>query len=152
MTIGFGTQWIGDEKGCVVRRLPQREEYVKPDLEAVLIHYGIQPRGKKFMASCPWHKDTRPSLSVDLNKQLFKCQSCGRGGDSWTFIQEEERTDFRGAQAAGAALGLTQGVADGEREERSGSAYAGTGGRSVARRKGHREGRRTWRPTWGSAD
>ncbi len=29
---------------------------------------------------CPFHKDSDPSLKVDLNRNLFKCFGCGEGG------------------------------------------------------------------------
>ena len=37
---------------------------------------------------CPFHEDTRPSLSVYIDKGAFKCFSCGaKGGDVLAFHQ-----------------------------------------------------------------
>ena len=127
-------------------------EVGKPDLELVLTHYGVRIHGKKFMASCTHHQDNKPSLSVDLNKGLWKCQSCGRGGDSWTFIQEQERTDYRGAVEYAARASLSAEAAGvGEVDERrSGSYY--TGGSKLAHGKRVGQERRSFRPSWSRAE
>jgi DNA primase len=41
----------------------------------------------KKMGMCPFCEDGTPSLSVDIEKQLFHCFSCGVGGDVFTFLQ-----------------------------------------------------------------
>lgn len=64
----------------------------KPELRVVLEHYDVMvPSSRdKQMVRCPFHDDRTPSMSVDLRDHLWKCFSCGRGGDSWTLIQECE--------------------------------------------------------------
>lgn len=42
----------------------------------------------KAKALCPFHDDNNPSLSIDGDKQLFKCFSCGQGGDVFSFVRE----------------------------------------------------------------
>jgi len=73
-------------------------------------------KGKDFVGLCPFHADHRPSLSVSPTKQIFKCWSCGAGGDAIKFVQMQQRVEFREAlailarragielQSAGAAL------------------------------------------------
>ncbi len=39
-------------------------------------------------ALCPFHDDTNPSLSIDNNRGLYKCFSCGAGGDVFNFVRE----------------------------------------------------------------
>jgi DNA primase catalytic core len=39
-------------------------------------------------AICPFHEDRNPSLSIDASKQIYKCFSCGVGGDVFHFVQE----------------------------------------------------------------
>jgi len=66
-------------------------------------------KGKDFVGLCPFHPDHRPSLSVSPAKQIFKCWSCGAGGDVIRFVQLRERVDFREALeilARRAGLGL----------------------------------------------
>ncbi|MGX7106922.1 DNA primase [Hutsoniella sourekii] len=56
-------------------------------------------RGSNYMASCPFHEDNNPSFSVSQPKQIYKCFSCGRGGNVFGFIQEIEGIDFPQAVA-----------------------------------------------------
>jgi len=82
----------------------------KPLLEPVLEHYGVVLNGRRVqMAQCCFHQDDTPSMSVNLNRQLWRCHSCNRGGDVYTLVEEKEETDYRGAVAALAALGLEAG-------------------------------------------
>lgn len=37
---------------------------------------------------CPFHDDHNPSLKVDAVRQIFKCFSCGAGGNVFTFVLE----------------------------------------------------------------
>ena len=39
-----------------------------------------QKGGSRYEALCPWHSDTKPSLQIHDNKNLFKCFVCGKGG------------------------------------------------------------------------
>ncbi|MFF3249757.1 CHC2 zinc finger domain-containing protein [Actinacidiphila glaucinigra] len=43
------------------------------------------------MAKCPLHDDNTPSLSYKLDEGLWRCHSCGKGGDSFSMIQEYHR-------------------------------------------------------------
>lgn len=54
----------------------------------------LQKRGSNYLASCPFHEDRNPSFSVSQDKQIFKCFSCGRGGNVFTFIQEMDGVSF----------------------------------------------------------
>jgi DNA primase len=57
----------------------------------------LRPAGGKFKGLCPFHDDHRPSFDVDPRFQNYRCWSCGKNGDVFTFIQEHERVDFREA-------------------------------------------------------
>ncbi|HEY4845120.1 MAG TPA: DNA primase, partial [Candidatus Dormibacteraeota bacterium] len=46
---------------------------------------------------CPFHQEKTPSLYVSPEKQLWHCYGCQKGGDHFTFIQDIEHVDFRGA-------------------------------------------------------
>src|SRR5699024_3941066 len=54
----------------------------------------LNKSGQNYFAHCPFHEDRTPSFSVNENKQIFKCFSCGRGGNVYTFIQEIEKLSF----------------------------------------------------------
>jgi hypothetical protein len=60
---------------------------------AVLTHYGIELRGRSAerMARCPFHEDDKPSLQVNVEKNLFTCVACGAGGTVLDFVARMER-------------------------------------------------------------
>lgn len=80
--------------------------------------------GKEFVGLCPFHNDHRASLTVSPSKRIFKCFSCGAGGDALRFVQMFERVGFRQALellANRAGIDLAQGSGphrdDAQREE-----------------------------------
>ncbi len=46
------------------------------------------------MAICPFHPDTRPSLSINRARQLFHCFGCHAGGDVFHWVQRMEGCAF----------------------------------------------------------
>ncbi len=50
--------------------------------------------GKNFFGVCPFHDDHSPSMSVSRERQIFKCFSCGAGGNVFKFIQDFENISF----------------------------------------------------------
>ena len=57
-------------------------------------YLALKPQGKDLVGLCPFHNDRRPSMSVSPAKQIFKCFSCGAGGDAIKFIMLKERMTF----------------------------------------------------------
>ena len=47
---------------------------------------GLKARGRQWTGLCPFHADTRPSLDVNPDKQLWVCRACGAGGDAIRFM------------------------------------------------------------------
>ena len=60
-------------------------------------HLRLQKAGRDLKGLCPFHQEKTPSLYVSPEKQLWHCYGCQKGGDHFTFIQEIEHVDFRGA-------------------------------------------------------
>jgi DNA primase len=61
--------------------------------ERVLAYYGVElrsGRGAQWKALCPFHRDTRPSLNVNLDMKVFNCFVCGDGGDIVKFVAKQE--------------------------------------------------------------
>ena len=54
-------------------------------------------KGKDFKGKCPFHNDSRPSLSVEPNKQCWRCFTCDIGGNVFEFVIRYENLDFPGA-------------------------------------------------------
>lgn len=70
----------------------------------------LKVNGKaEAMGLCPFHEDHNPSLSIDLNKGLFNCFSCGEGGDVFKFYQNLKSVNFQTSLREIAAM---QGITD----------------------------------------
>ena len=48
----------------------------------------------KNKALCPFHDDHSPSFSVQKDKQIYKCFSCGESGNVITFVQKYNGITF----------------------------------------------------------
>lgn len=57
----------------------------------------LRRSGRNFVALCPWHDDSRPSLQINPDRQSFKCWVCDYGGDIFSFIMRAENLEFREA-------------------------------------------------------
>jgi DNA primase len=57
----------------------------------------LRRQGRNFVALCPWHDDSRPSLHVNPDRQSFKCWVCDIGGDVFSFVMKAEGLEFREA-------------------------------------------------------
>lgn len=57
----------------------------------------LQKKGKNFVGLCPFHADSNPSMTVSPEKQIFKCFSCGAGGNALKFVQDFEQIPFASA-------------------------------------------------------
>ena len=65
------------------------------DIVDVISEYvALVKRGKSYLGLCPFHDDRTPSLNVSQEKQIYKCFSCGAGGNAFIFLMELERISF----------------------------------------------------------
>lgn len=69
------------------------------DILAVLDRLGCEPRrrGRKWVAKCPLHEDTNPSMSVDTKNGLWYCFPCAVGGDGIELWKLARNVDFKNA-------------------------------------------------------
>ena len=76
---------------------PRTIEEVKEKADIVDViseHIVLKKKGKEFVGICPFHDDTKPSMTVSPNKQFYYCFSCGAGGNSIKFLMEFTRANF----------------------------------------------------------
>jgi DNA primase len=59
----------------------------------------LRRQGRGYVALCPWHDDTRPSLQINPERQSFKCWVCDIGGDVFSFVMKMENVAFPEALA-----------------------------------------------------
>ncbi len=54
----------------------------------------LEKKGNNYIGLCPFHQDTNPSMSVSPTKGIFKCFSCGAGGNGITFVKNYKGITF----------------------------------------------------------
>ncbi|QEF98394.1 DNA primase [Stieleria maiorica] len=54
----------------------------------------LVPKGRTLAAHCPWHDDRSPSLTVNQERQTWKCWVCDIGGDVFNFVMHRDGVDF----------------------------------------------------------
>lgn len=64
----------------------------------------LDRKGREFLALCPFHKDTKPSLSIVDDKGFYHCFACGAHGDVFKFLMENDGLAFMEAVEQVAAL------------------------------------------------
>lgn len=65
-----------------------QEVLKKANIIDVISSYGIKINKNKCL--CPFHDDKHPSMSIEPNKQIYKCFSCGESGNAITFVYNYE--------------------------------------------------------------
>ena len=63
-------------------------------LEVVSERVILKKSGSNYWGLCPFHKEKTPSFSVNTNLGIFKCFSCGEGGDAISFLMKIENKSF----------------------------------------------------------
>ena len=66
-------------------------------VDVIVPYVKLTKAGKYYKGLSPFNKEKTPSFFVTPDRGLYHCFSSGKGGDMFTFIQEMEGVDFRGA-------------------------------------------------------
>jgi len=65
------------------------------DIVDVIGQYlSLHKNGRNYVAVCPFHNDTRPSLTISPEKQIYKCFVCDSGGNVFTFLQNHLKISY----------------------------------------------------------
>lgn len=59
----------------------------------------LRRAGRAFKACCPFHQERTPSFHVNVERQIFHCFGCEKGGDAFKFLMEMEQLTFPEAVA-----------------------------------------------------
>ncbi len=76
---------------------PRTIEAIKERADIVDVvgeHVVLKKKGREFVGICPFHDDSKPSMTVSPAKQFYYCFSCGAGGNSIKFLMEFQRQSF----------------------------------------------------------
>ena len=74
----------------VVSQIKDRLDIVEVVSKVVV----LKKSGANYWGLCPFHNDKNPSLSVNPQKGIYKCFSCGEGGDALKFIIKTQHKEF----------------------------------------------------------
>ena len=65
-------------------------EQVKSSVDIVTVigeYVALRRAGaQRYMGLCPFHQEKKPSFTVHVIHQFYKCFSCGAGGDVINFV------------------------------------------------------------------
>ncbi len=76
---------------------PRTIDAVKDRVDIVDVvgeHVVLKKRGREYVGICPFHDDSKPSMTVSPQKQFYYCFSCGAGGNAIKFLMEFQRLAF----------------------------------------------------------
>lgn len=76
-----------------VERIKERLDIV----DVIGSYVKLDKAGRNYKAKSPFTNEKTPSFYVSPERQLFYCFSSNKGGDIFTFVEEMEGVDFRGA-------------------------------------------------------
>ena len=65
--------------------------------EVVSSYIKLEKAGANLKAKCPFHNEKTPSFFVSADRGTYYCFGCGASGDIFTFVEEFEGLDFKGA-------------------------------------------------------
>lgn len=74
----------------LIAQIKDRLDIVEVVSEQVI----LKKQGGHYWGLCPFHKEKTPSFSVNPKIGIYKCFSCGAGGDALSFIQKTKNLDF----------------------------------------------------------
>ena len=66
-------------------------------VKVVSAYLPVVRKGKDYLAKCPFHDDTNPSMHISPELQIFKCFVCGTSGNAIGFVRKYEHLSFREA-------------------------------------------------------
>ena len=65
--------------------------------EVISSYLKLEQAGQNLKARCPFHNEKTPSFFVSPTRGSYYCFGCGASGDIFTFLEQFEGLDFKGA-------------------------------------------------------
>ena len=73
-----------------IRRVREATDLVQLVADTVV----LTQKGRLFWGCCPFHNEKTASFKIDPGTQLWHCFGCGKGGDVFRFVMEQEKMEF----------------------------------------------------------
>jgi DNA primase len=72
-----------------------RDQIKQAPISQIVGHYiPLKRSGSALVGLCPFHPDSKPSMSVNDQRGLFRCWACNTGGDAISFVKDYKKLDF----------------------------------------------------------
>jgi DNA primase len=84
---------LADDREALIKQVKEANDIV----DVVGGYLALQRAGQVYKGLCPFHDDSRPSLTVDPKWQNYRCWACNKYGDVLQFVLEHERVSFNEA-------------------------------------------------------
>jgi DNA primase len=65
--------------------------------DVVSSYIKLEKVGPNLKAKCPFHNEKTPSFFISSDRGTYYCFGCSKGGDIFSFVEEFEGLDFKGA-------------------------------------------------------
>ena len=74
----------------IIEEIKSRTDIV--DIIGNYVH--LKRKGNNYFGLCPFHNEKTSSFCVSVEKQMFYCFGCGKGGSVFTFLMEHENFTY----------------------------------------------------------
>ena len=64
-------------------------------VDVVSQYVPLKKSGSNYWGLCPFHDDKKPSMSVSPSRGIYKCFSCGAGGDALNFLVKIQNKEYK---------------------------------------------------------
>ena len=89
---------MADALGEVIAKIKDRLDILEVVSERVILKVServiLKKSGSHYWGLCPFHKEKTPSFSVNPSLGIYKCFSCGEGGDAISFLMKIDGKSF----------------------------------------------------------
>src|SRR3954469_10934281 len=66
-------------------------------VDVISSYLKLEKAGGNYKAPCPFHNEKTPSFFISPSRGSYYCFGCGAKGDIFTFVEQFEGLDFKGA-------------------------------------------------------
>lgn len=73
------------------RLTPEKINEIRQSVDIVDVigsYLSLEKKGRNYVALCPFHDDSRPSMSISPEKQIYMCFVCHNGGNVFSFLKD----------------------------------------------------------------